>query len=273
MFSVRLHTALIALAVVAFGTPAAGASEPTDPACTGTHSLWSPLADSCLDLIDTDRPHQTDTPHVVPAGHVQIESALAQTQLGGQVGTVSRDRHAHLILFDNIYKFGLVSNFDLQLLLTHAAYDLAERTLLPPGPLQVRAKFNVVEENGWVPALTLVPWVSVPVAPSERLRGGSLVFWGWELSEHLELEMNAGVLFGQTPKPPAALVLASALTYRVVQPFGTFLEIYASGPDIALGTGMLWAFTRDLQIDIGSYWGLHGDEPVATPFLGLSIRR
>jgi hypothetical protein len=25
------------------------------------------------------------------------------------------------------------------------------------------------------------------------------VFWGWELGEHFELEMNAGVLFGASP--------------------------------------------------------------------------
>lgn len=47
----------------------------------------------------------------------------------------------------------------------------------------------------------------------------------------------------------------------------------ATGPDVALGTGALWAFTRDMQIDLGTYVGLHGDEPAATPFIGFSIRR
>ena len=46
-----------------------------------------------------------------------------------------------------------------------------------------------------------------------------------------------------------------------------------SGGPITLGTGALWAFTRDMQIDLGTYVGVHGDEPVATPFLGFSIRR
>ena len=36
---------------------------------------------------------------------------------------------------------------------------------------------------------------------------------------------------------------------------------------------MVWAFARDMQIDLGTYIGVSGDEPVATPFLGLSVRR
>ncbi|HXN31491.1 MAG TPA: transporter, partial [Polyangiaceae bacterium] len=122
-------------------------------------------------------------------------------------------------------------------------------------------------------AVTLVPWVFLPLAPSEVLRGGPYVFWGWELPAHLELEVNAGVLFGAKPKPPTAIVLASALTYTVVGELRVFIDLYATGPDIQLGTGALWAFTRDMQIDLGTYVGLHGEESVATPFLGFSIRR
>ncbi len=238
-----------------------------DLSCDGVHDLWDPVPDSCLGVIDTDRPHQTDTPHVVPAGHTQIESALGSLQLWG-----ARDS-AHVLLFDDGYKFGLVTHVDLQLLFVHADYVPAVRRFRPPGPLGVRLKLNLVEEKAWVPAVTLVPWVFVPVAPSEALRGGPLVFWGWELPAHFELEMNAGVLVGESPKPAAALVLASALTYTVVGDFRVFVDVYATGPDVALGTGALWAFARDMQVDAGTYVGLAGDEPAATPFVGFSIRR
>jgi Putative MetA-pathway of phenol degradation len=256
--------------VVATSASAVAVGDEEDPRCKGEHGLWSPLPDACLGLIDTDRPHQTDTPHVVAAGHFQFESAPAELQLGGLLNDRSGDRSAHLVLFDDNYKVGLVSRVDVQLLFTHAAYDPSGRSLLPPGPFGVRAKFNIVEESGWIPAITLVPWVFLPVAPSEVFRAGPYVFWGWELGEHFELEMNAGVLFGAKPKPPVAEVLASALTYKT---FGVFVDIYTTGPDAALGTGMLWAFTRDMQIDLGTYVGVHGAEPVATPFIGFSIRR
>jgi Putative MetA-pathway of phenol degradation len=274
MFCSRTATiAVVVGAIAAVPRHARAEDGASDPRCEGEHSLWHPLPDACLGLIDTDRPHQTDTPHVVPAGHFQFESAPAELQLGGLLNDRSGDRTAHLVLFDDNYKLGLVSKVDLQLLFTHAAYDPSERTLLPPGPFGLRAKFNVVQETGWLPAITLVPWVFLPVAPSEVFRAGPYVFWGWELGEHFELEMNAGLLFGASPKPPAAVVLASALTYKPVATFGVFVDIYTTGPDAALGTGMLWAFTRDMQVDLGTYIGVHGNEPVATPFVGFSVRR
>jgi len=253
-------------------TPLVLAAPPA--ACEESHGLRSPLPDACLEVIDTDRPHQTDTPHVVPEGHTQIESALAAVELGGRVGAApGSDRSAHLLFFEDAYKFGVASHVDLQLLMKHAEYVPAEHRLAPPGPLSVRVKLNMVEESGWVPAVTLVPWIFLPVAPAEALRGGPLVFWGWELSRRLELEMNAGLLAGAKPSPPLAVVLASALTATLTGDFRVFVDVYATGYDVALGTGALWAFTRDMQVDLGSYVGLSGDKPVATPFVGFSVRR
>jgi hypothetical protein len=208
---------------------------------------------------------------VVPAGHVQVESALAAAQLGG-TGSF-RDRSLHVLLFEDNYKAGVVTDVDVQLLFKHADYVPAQRAFDPPGPLALRVKLNFVHEDGWVPAATLVPWVFLPVAPSEPLRGGPLVFLGWELPARFELEANAGVLFGAAPAPTAALVLASALTYTIIGELRVFVDIYATGPDVAFGTGALWAFTRDMQVDLGTYVGLTGAEPAATPFLGFSIRR
>ena len=52
-----------------------------------------------------------------------------------------------------------------------------------------------------------------------------------------------------------------------------FVDIYTTGWDAAFGTGVLLAVTRDAQLDLGTYIGVNGDVPVATPFLGFSIRR
>ena len=189
------------------------------------------------------------------------------------VDAIENEARTKLVLLDDEYTVGLVTDVAVQVLFTHAAYDLGASKLLPPGPFDVRAKFNIIHRDGWLPDISLVPWVFLPVAPSETLRAGPYVFWAWELPAHFELEMNAGILFGANPKPRVAPVLASALTYTVVPNFGVFVDIYTTGPDAALGTGMLWAFARDMQIDLGTYVGVHGEEPVATPFLGFSIRQ
>lgn len=268
----RRPALLASAAVVAACLPAAAAEPPTDPRCVGAYSLLNPVPDACLGVIDTDRPHQTDTPHVVPAGHAQFEFALAALQLGGALGAPAGDRHAHVLFFENAYKFGIASGVDVQFLFKHADYVPA-RGLEPPGPLNVRAKINVVTEEGATPSVTIVPWIFLPVARQQALRGGPFLFWGWGLWRDVELEMNAGVIFGAKPEPATTIVLASALTYRVIDEARVFVEARASGPDAVLGTGALWAFTRDMQIDLGTYVGLAGDESVATPFLGFSFRR
>src|SRR5579883_3044963 len=132
------------------------------PTATPTYSLFAPVPDAQLGVIDTDRPHQTDTPHVVPAGHTQIESALVLVPLGDTLDAPPGQRAPRVLLFENAYKFGLVSRVDLQLLVKHAEYAPDDARLAPPGPLGVRLKLNVVEEAGAVPAVTLVPWVVLP---------------------------------------------------------------------------------------------------------------
>jgi hypothetical protein len=225
-----------------------------------------------LDVIDTDRPHQTDTPHVVAEGRVQVESGVAAVALGGPVGGGSDDRAAHVWFLDDIYKVGAAPHVDLQILARHADYAVGPRRCEAPGPLSVRAKLNVVVGEGAVPAITLVPWVFIPVAPSEPFRGGPAVFWGWELPARLELEMNAGVFFGTSPAPLVAPLLASALTWTVFGEFRVYGEIYAVGSDVQPGTGLLWAFNPNMQVDAGSFIGVAGNVSRATPFVGFSIR-
>jgi hypothetical protein len=241
--------------------------------CAATYDLMSPVPDACLGVIDTDRPHQTDTPHLVPAGHAQLESALVLVPLGGTVGAPADQRSAHVALLDDGYRFGVTERLELALLAKHVEYVPAARRLVSPGPLGIRAKWSVVDEHGFVPAVTIVPWVMVPFARDQALRAGPLVFWGWELAIGVEIEMNAGVFFGTKPKPVVAGVLATALTLTLVGTLRVFIDIYATGEDVALGTGALLALARDVQIDAGTYIGLHGEASVASPFLGLSLRR
>lgn len=238
--------------------------------CDATYSLVFPTPDACLETIDTDRPHQTDTPHVVPAGHSQFESAVAAAQLGGTID--KSDTRTHLALFEDAYKFGIVSRVDLQLIFKHADYVPSTAHFATPGPLEVRVKLNFLRERGVIPAMTLVPTIFVPMSASQPLRGGALVFWGWSLPLGFELEMNAGVL-AQDRSPNALIVLATAITHKVIGPLSAFADVYATGFDVQLGFGALAPIGRDVQIDFGTYVGVTGATYAATPFVGFSFRR
>lgn len=239
--------------------------------CDGVHGLWSPLPDSCLEIIDTDRPHQTDTPHVVPAGHTQVESAIAAVQLGGTLDEA--DKRTHLVLLEDNYKFGLVTRVDVQLLFKHADYVFDAGRFVAPGPLEARVKINLLEEHGATPAVTIVPSVFVPMTSTQLFRAGALVFLGWELPLGLELEVNTGILVQTAINPHALVVFAAALTSTFIGPIKTFVDVYATGLDVQLGSGFLAPIGRNMQIDLGTYIGLNGAVFAATPFIGFSVRR
>src|ERR1700733_13493373 len=97
----RFCPAAAAVTVLAAFVPRYAAADGSlEPRCKGTHSLWSPLPDECLEVIDTDRPHQTDTPHVVPAGHTQLESAVVLLELGHAINDPHGPQSAHVGFLD-----------------------------------------------------------------------------------------------------------------------------------------------------------------------------
>lgn len=239
--------------------------------CDGVHGLWSPLPDSCLEIIDTDRPHQTDTPHVVPAGHTQVESAIAAVQLGGTLD--GKDPRTHLVLLEDNYKFGIVTRVDVQILFKHADYVFDAHRFVAPGPLEARVKVNLLEGHAWTPAVTLVPGAFIPMTSAQPFRAGALVFLGWELPLGFDLEFNTGILAQPAVKPTALVVVATAVTHKIAGPVSTFIDVYATGLDVQLGTGFLAPIGRDAQIDLGTYVGVNGAVFAATPFIGFSVRR
>jgi hypothetical protein len=124
----------------------------------------------------------------------------------------------------------------------------------------------------------------VPCAPlrtAHDWRVGSLAFASWELTPRLELEVNAGALAGVRSGPGGLdIVLATALTgQQLLGPIGAFTEVFAEGePNLAsgtalLGSGLLVALARDVQLDGGAYVGLAGAAAPLTPFVGVSLRR
>jgi hypothetical protein len=240
--------------------------------CAGPWSLARPVPDICLEPIETDRPHLTETPHPVPAGHVQLESGIVAVELRGH-----RDRR--VLLFDQMYKLGVADGADVELLVVHA--EATRRGLAPnPTPLLARAKFALWREDGMIPSLTLVPIAAAPLRAVHGWTAGLLAFLAWELPARLELELNAGALGSfRGARAGTELEAALALTRNITGPLSAYVEIYgrsalAGGPSMVLGgAGLTLLVHRDIQLDTGTFLGVAGDVAPATPFVGISIRR
>jgi hypothetical protein len=239
-----------------------------DDGCLGLFSIVRPLPDRCLEPIDTDRPHLTESPHVVAPGHVQVES--------GVVGfSLRTNRRARLALFENLYKVGIVNRLDLELLVVHVDAEARSFALVRPTPLVGRAKI-ALHQTATMEA-TLVPIVVVPLDEGDVFELGTQVFFGWALPRGLDLEVNAGLQIPLEQPADPTFIVGSALTTNVIGPLRAFGELYGihsvvARPQLTLGAGLVLAVSRDVQLDTGLFVGLVGDTRPIVPFLGASFR-
>lgn len=282
-------TALSLVAALLVSAPAASlAAEPDegvgagdDPAvCKQDFTVFRKVPEPCLGAIDTDRPHKTDTPHLVPAGHVQVELGVVEYE----IDKVSASDPA-LVLFNNIYKIGLTDRVDLQLLHAPGSYSVRAKRFEPSTQMMLRSKINVVGGKGGQGdvSVSLVPAVITPLRSGTRFELGGFVFFGAELPFDLDLEVNVGAFSetdSETGKRHAAPVVTTALTRRVFGPISVFAELYHDTTtrdlrawNATFDTGLLVLAGRDVQLDFGAYVGLYGAVPALTPFVGLSARR
>ena len=262
MAGIRGRTAGVAFATMGVQEPVENPDE-----CGGRHSLFRPLPSECLEPIDTDRPHLTDSPGVVPPGYVQLE-------LGVFAYEVRRGQRNQLSFFNNLYKLGLVDRVDLELFLNHIAVE-GGAPRFASGPVVVRSKVALPSTERL--HVTLVPIVAIPF-DADPGAAGAFVFLGWEPVRSVDVELNAGVTFPFAESAPPVMVASSAVTYRVSGPVRAFGEFYTvSDPSttaqLTFGTGVLVAIGRDTQFDAGVFTGLWGDTPTFTSFVGFSFRR
>lgn len=261
--------------------PDEGVGDADDPAvCKGDFNVFHKVPEPCLGAIDTDRPHKTDTPHLVPAGHVQVELGVVEYE----IDKISASDPA-LVLFNNIYKIGLTDRVDLQLLHAPGSYSVRAKRFEASTQMMLRSKINVVGgKGGQGPvSVSLVPAVITPIRAGHRFEAGGFVFFGAELPFDLDLEVNLGAFSetdADTGKRHAAPVVTAALTRHLFGPVSGFAELYHDTTtrdlrawNATFDTGLLVLVGRDVQLDFGAYVGLYGEVPAVTPFLGLSARK
>jgi hypothetical protein len=235
--------------------------------CGAAYSLFSPTPDACLEDIVTDRPHKTDTPAIMPPGHFQAELGLVEYG-------IAPGHHDDLTLANSELKLGIVPRLDLELFYAPVSQPVPG-TITLGRDYAVRAKVLLLRgaDDRWL--VTLVPYVE---GGHGRLAGaGGSLFFGYDFESGLELELNTGYV-ASLEGEPGSLVVTSAATLPLAAELSGFIELFTdsapggSAHTGTLDTGLLYVLTRDLQLDGGVYFGLYGDAPLATPFLGLSVR-
>lgn len=270
-----IFACLLALVSPAFAeAPPDPETDPDPPDCAARWSILRPTPDACLGPIETDRPHLTETPHPVPAGRVQLESGLVLFDL-------FRGENERVFFLENIYKVGIVSGVDVELLHTHFVVTDGTFAFVRDDPLILRSKIRILEGEGPRPTLTAVPMLGVPLRAGVPVEPGLLAFLGWDLPLGMEVEVNVGATIqAQGPVRGVSMVAGAAWTFPVWGPLEGYVELYTVGPhapeepwNVLTGGGLTWRVHRDVQLDTGVWTGVVGDVSPVIPFLGLSFRR
>jgi hypothetical protein len=278
----RLPFALLPLGL-ALSTAAQDADSPSSrPIDKGQFSIVNPTPRKHLREMSTDRPDVTESAYSVDAGHFQAELSFLQYSRDSADGGV--DQFAVMPM--NL-KLGLLNQVDLQLVIDpYVRVETDDETIDGFGDLQVRTKVNLWGNDSGPTALALMPFIQFPTAPeelgSEHVEGGLIVPFaaelpaGWSLGLMAELdvvrdEANDGygvellhtVAFGHDIAGP----LAGYVEYIGVAPHRT-----GAGYQAAIGFGLTYGISEDVQLDGGANVGISRDADDVVVFAGMSFR-
>jgi hypothetical protein len=260
------------------------------------YTLFRPTPERQMREMTTDRPDTTESPFTVDAGHIQVETTLfgyarSRPDVEGAVGDT------HEFVTTNL-RIGLTNNTEVNVVWQPYATVWTRRsnpvsTLRDSGlgGLDLRAKINVwgndtFDKRG--SALGLLPYITLPtdrrngISP-EHVEGGIIVPLAIKVSDKMGLGLNGGMSWIKSDAERgyhAEYLVSASLAYEWTNKFGTYHEVAArSNVDdprgsevVVLGTGLTYAITDNLQLDMGVNFGVTSAADRINPFVGISRR-
>ncbi|MEE8348129.1 MAG: transporter, partial [Acidobacteriota bacterium] len=183
--------------------------------------------ESTLELV-TDRPDQTESSIVVPPGYFQLETGWGVTRNG------EKNNHQFPT---TLLRIGMIPSVELRIGFDG---DLWESDT--PSPQQreegeLGAKFNLWQEEGWIPETGLLFSVSVPRRADPALR----LALSHDLSDRISIAYNLGAAWESEPDGDSDMDRLSVFQYTATLGVGlngrtgAFLEVFGDLPLSAEG--------------------------------------
>jgi len=240
-------------------------------------TFGSALADDVRDFAP-NRPSRSDSPYTVPQDLVQIETDLVNYTHTGQV----------LQALDPMIIYGVSHVVDAEIsfggFLTQRTGGARSEGF---GDVTVRAKLNLLGDDGGALTIAISPYVKIPTASPPI--GNGQVEGGVNMPFLFALPYGIGLTVD-----PEAAVLKSALTNakqvsftgvinigrNVVGNLSAFVELYGqaytdhatSGPNLTFDYGLAYLLTKTIQLDIGANVGLNRSTPSLNIYTGAAFR-
>lgn len=269
-----------------FQHPLVAGSHPADSvkALKQTYSLRRAVPKALMREMATDRPDVTESAYSVDAGHFQLETdlvRLTRQQMGGITD--------HEIDFNDVnLKVGLNRTTDLELVinsfLIRRESDQPGQQLRSLSAFTLRLKRNLWGNDGGKTALSLIPFVKLPIGPptgeKKAWEGGIVTPFAWQLPQDWTLgsQLQATLNY-DSPRQTYYLQVAPTLTvgHDIYRRLGGFVEVAGywdvrqPGWQATVNGGPILRLGQNIQFDLGVNLALTPNT-ASSYFLGFSLR-
>lgn len=211
---------------------------------------WA-LAQSDETVISADRPGMATGTDIMPKGKVQWETGVGYEGDGGS---------AAYTLNNTLFRYGMVDWAELRV-----GMDLlhADGTT-GLSALNIGTKIGLLENEGWVPAVSLLANLQCPHIGSKAFVPSLLapqlyVLLQNQVTSWLSVGYNIGAEWDGDMAEPQSFA-AVCLGFSLTESLGCFVESYnyfhSTGNTYAIDLGLNWVVARNLQLDIAANFNL-----------------
>ena len=281
----KRFSALVSLVWMSLGT--AAAQEPDK----SQHHLLNPTPTVMMRKISTDRPDKTESPYTVDAGHYQLEIHAFDYAYNHDDPQESTTQVETVTVMPMNLKAGLLNSVDLQLVggsfvSERTQEDGEVKTKNGFGDLQTRLKINLWGNDSGPTALAVMPFVKFPTnganLGNDAVEGGVIIplavalpnEWGMGVMTEFDVSQNAA-----DKDYHIEFINTITFSHAIVGDLSGYLEFFSKvnkEDDVpwvgTVDTGLTYALTKDVQLDVGMNIGVTRSADDLNPFCGLSIR-
>ncbi len=252
-----------------------------ESASKSSYTLLNPAPRDQMRPLSTGRPDATDSAITVDAGHFQIETSLvsfARLDLGNVLGGSLITQIDNLAFLETSLKMGLLNDLDFEFVFapySKSTYYVGPDSLsagatgvtfLPYETvsfptLWLRAKYNILGNDGGDIALAVIPSILAPIAMGYYAHQSLTVVGSYSLTGAVGLAAQVVALnIDSEAGYRRAFSYAAVLGFSVDEAIGLYID-YTGDIDSSknhshhLGSGITYGVSDDFQLDIGGRYG------------------
>lgn len=260
------------------------------PANASEYHLFRPVPREMMREMSTDRPDKTESPYTVDAGHYQVEMSFVDYTYDRHNGT-DEDVDALNVLPVNL-KMGLLTFADLQVVVEPYIWERTKDSSTHEkksgfGDVQTRLKVNVWGNDGGKTAFAVMPFVKFPTNTdhlgNDAVEGGVILPLavelpgGWGMGLMTEFDFNEDA--DDDDRYKTDYINSITFGRQIIGELNGYVEFFSRITDGnrahwegTVDAGVTYAFTKDIQFDMGINVGVTRAADDINPFCGLSMR-